>query len=201
MLMIVLKVLRRQSPWCQNESQHNRAAASTKRYTWSLQMTNRCCMYCQLVKLVLTTTSIPLFLSNRNRGHVSRKTPSAYRRNHTLRKKSDVEQRSTTIRGQDQTTGHIIKQLSGLKNPLSASMDDQFLRFEVLLLRGIALQMQRARQQLVTVEGAVGGYWRGCIPNLRVIMTLTLDNVKSLLLARGNCLTRVQLDARNSDIR
>ena len=87
------------------------------------------------------------------------------------------------------------------ENPVSASIDDQFLRFEVLRLREITLQMQRERQHLVTVEGAVGGFLRGCIPNLRVIMTLTLDDVKSLLLARGNCLTRAQLDARNSNIR
>jgi hypothetical protein len=87
------------------------------------------------------------------------------------------------------------------ENPVSASMDVQFLRFEVLRLREISLQMKRERQQLVTVEGAVGGYWRGCIPYLRVIMTLTLDDVKSFFLARGNCLTRAQLDARNSDTR
>ena len=88
------------------------------------------------------------------------------------------------------------------ENPVYASMDVQFLRFEVLRLMEITLQMQRDRQQLVTVEGAgVGGYWRGCIPYLRVMMTLTLDDVKLLFLARGNCLTRAQLDARNSDTR
>ncbi len=89
------------------------------------------------------------------------------------------------------------------ENPVYASMDVQFLCFEILCLREIALQMQRERQQLVVVEGAgVGGYWRGCIPYLRVIMTLTLDNVKLLfLLGRGNGLTRAQLDAHNSDTR
>ena len=88
------------------------------------------------------------------------------------------------------------------ENPVYASMDVQFLCFEVLCLREIALQMQRERQQLVVVEGAgVGGYWRGCIPYLRDIMTLTVDDVKLLFLARGNCLTRAQLDARNSDTR
>jgi hypothetical protein len=88
------------------------------------------------------------------------------------------------------------------ENPVYASIDVQFLRFEVLRLREITLQMQRERQQLVAVEGAgVGGYWRGCIPYLRVIMTLTVDDVKLLFLARGNCLTRAQLDARNSDTR
>jgi hypothetical protein len=88
------------------------------------------------------------------------------------------------------------------ENPVYASMDVQFLRFEVLHLREITLQMQWERQRLKTVEGAgVGGYWRGCIPYLRDIMTLTLDDVKLLFLARGNCLMRAQLDARNSDTR
>jgi hypothetical protein len=54
----------------------------------------------------------PLFLSNRNRGHVFLKTRSAHRGIQIFRKKSDVEQRSTTtIRDQDQeqATGHAIK--------------------------------------------------------------------------------------------
>jgi hypothetical protein len=62
MLMIALKVLTRQPPWCQNISQHNTAAASAKRYTWSLVMTNRCCMYCQLVNWSWPRRRTPFFL-------------------------------------------------------------------------------------------------------------------------------------------
>ncbi len=53
------------------------------------------------------------------------------------------------------------------------------------------------------VSGAVlrVGNWRGCVPCLQVIMTLTRDDVKSLFLSRGTCLSQTQSDARNSDTR
>ena len=93
------------------------------------------------------------------------------------------------------------------EHPVSDSMDVQFLTFEVLRLQEISLRIQREQQQYLTrmegVSGAVlrGGNWRGCVPYLRVIMTLTRDDVKSLFLSWGNCLSRTQLDARNSDNR
>jgi hypothetical protein len=88
--------------------------------------------------------------------------------------------------------------------PVSDSMVDvQFLTFEVLRLQEISLRMQQEHQQFPTMEdisGAVlrGGSWRGCLPYLRVIMTLTRDDVKLMFLTRGNCLLRTQLDGRNS---
>ena len=99
------------------------------------------------------------------------------------------------------TRNQIIEWLEA--NPVSESMDVQFRRFEVLRLQEITIQMQREQQQMVaTLDGAGGaGYWCGCVPYLRVIMTLTVDDVKSLFLSRGNCLSRAQLDARNSEAR
>ena len=90
------------------------------------------------------------------------------------------------------------------EHPVTDSMDIQFLTFEVLRIQQISSRMQQEQQQLLKgVSGAVlrGGNWRGCVPYLRVIMTLTRDDVKSLFLSRGNCLSRTQLDARNSDTR
>ena len=93
------------------------------------------------------------------------------------------------------------------QHPVSESVDVEFLTFEVLRLKEISLRMQQEQQQFLILEGmsgeavARGGSWRGCIPYLRLIMTLTRDDVKSLFLSRGNCLSRSELDARNSDSR
>ncbi|KAI2497898.1 hypothetical protein MHU86_16596 [Fragilaria crotonensis] len=101
------------------------------------------------------------------------------------------------------TRNQIIEWLE--EHPVSDSMDVQFLTFEVLRLQEISRRMQQERQQFLTMEGISGavmrgGNWRGCVPYLRVIMTLTRDDVKSLFLSRGNC-SRTQLDGRNSDNR
>ena len=92
------------------------------------------------------------------------------------------------------------------EHPVSDPMDVQFLTFEVLRLQEVSMRMHQEQQQFLTMEGvsgaiARGGNWRGLVPYLRVIMTLTRDDVKSLFLSRGNCLSRTQLDARNSDTR
>ena len=93
------------------------------------------------------------------------------------------------------------------ENSVSDTADVQFLTFEVLRLQEISVRMQEEQQQFLTMDdlsvpGARGsGNWREKIPYLRAIMTLTRDNVKSLFLSRGNCLSRTQLEARNSDSR
>jgi hypothetical protein len=68
--------------------------------------------------------------------------------------------------------------------------------------------MQQEQGQFLTMDGVSGsvsrgGNWRGCVPYLRLIMTLTRNDVKSLFLtSRGDCLSRAQLNARrNYDIR
>jgi hypothetical protein len=43
--------------------------------------------------------------------------------------------------------------------------------------------------------------WRGAVPYLRVILTLTKDHVKRLFLSRARVQTRLVMDARYSDIR
>jgi hypothetical protein len=61
------------------------------------------------------------------------------------------------------------------------------------------------KQNVVIGGGSIagrGGKWRGCVPNLRIILCLTQDAVKRLFLTRAhNSLTRAELDARNSDSR
>ena len=93
------------------------------------------------------------------------------------------------------------------EHPVSDSTDVQFLTFEVLRLREICIRMQQEQRQFLTMDGVSGsvlsrgGNWCGCVPYLQLIMTLMRDDVKSLFLTRGDCLSRAQLDARNSDIR
>jgi hypothetical protein len=92
------------------------------------------------------------------------------------------------------------------EHPATDSIDVQFLTFEVWRIQHSSSRMQQEQQQLHTMEGVSGaafrgGYWCGCVPYLRVIMTLTRDDVKSLFLSRGKCLSRAQLDPRNSDTR
>jgi hypothetical protein len=110
--------------------------------------------------------------------------------------------RSSVPRLSNWTQNQMIEWLE--EHPVTDSMDVQFLTFEVLRLQEISRRMQQEQQQLLTMEGISGavtrgGNWRGCVPYLRVIMTLTRDDVKSLFLSRGNCLSRAQLDGRNSD--
>ena len=92
------------------------------------------------------------------------------------------------------------------EHPVSDGMYVQFLTFEVLRMREISLRMQQEQSQFLTIEGVPGavmrgGNWRRCVPYSRVIMTLTRDDVKLLLLFRGNCLLQTQLDARNFNTR
>ena len=53
----------------------------------------------------------------------------------------------------------------------------------------------------LNMAGSSGRNWRGPLPYLRVIMSLTQDNVKSLFLTRANVRTRQEIDARNSESR
>jgi hypothetical protein len=122
-----------------------------------------------------------------------------------VRRRATASNMRSAPRPTNWTRNQMIEWLE--EHPVSDSMDVQFLTFEVLRLQEISLRMQQEQQQYLTrmegVSGAVlrGGNWRGCVPYLRVIMTLTRDDVKSLFLSRGNCLSRTQLDARNSDTR
>ena len=103
------------------------------------------------------------------------------------------------------TRNHMMEWLE--ENPVGDTTDIQFLTFKVLRLQEISVKMQLEQQQFLMMDGissavpARCGNRRGNIPYLRAIMTLTRDDVKSLFLSRGNCLSRKQLDARNSDSR
>ena len=121
-----------------------------------------------------------------------------------VRRRAIASNMRSAPRPSNWTRNQMIEWLE--EHPVSDSMDVQFLTFEVLRLQETSLRMQQKHQQFLTMEGVSGavlrgGNWRGCIPYLRVIMTLTRDDVKSLFLSRGTCLSRAQLDARNSDTR
>ncbi len=91
-------------------------------------------------------------------------------------------------------------------NPVSDARDVEFLRKEVSRVRAV---LERAQQSQGTGSGngelnmadSSGRNWRGPLPYLRVIMSLTQDNVKSLFLTRANVRTRQEIDARNSESR
>ena len=121
-----------------------------------------------------------------------------------VRRRATVSNMRSAPRPSNWTQNQMIEWLK--EHPVSDCMDVQFLTFEVLRLQEISLRMQQEQRQFLTMEGVSGavmrgGNWRGCVPYLRVIMTLTRDDVKSLFLLRGNCLSRTQLDARNSNTR
>ncbi len=93
--------------------------------------------------------------------------------------------------------------------------DIEFLRKEVLRLEDVLTQKAREQQEMQSAlvvggggnAGSAGGcaggrgHWRGAVPDLRIIMSLTQDNVKCLFLTRANSQSRQELDARNSDTR
>ena len=84
-------------------------------------------------------------------------------------------------------------------------MDTEFLTNEVLRLQDLLVmaQQQQGIDSETTASGGQGGQrnWRGIVLYLRVIMSLTQDDVKCLFLARANTRSRQELDARNSNIR
>jgi hypothetical protein len=85
------------------------------------------------------------------------------------------------------------------QNPLKDPEDLTFLQQSVEKLREVLLNAQQHENNISQYEN--GGAWRGGVPYLQLIMTLTEDDVKTLFLRRANCKTRQQLDARLSDSR
>jgi hypothetical protein len=88
------------------------------------------------------------------------------------------------------------------RNPVSDSADIEFLTNEVARLQGVLIRTQQQQRELggnTPRSGGGGGRnWRGSVPYLRMIMSLTQDNVKCLFLSRANTRSRQELDARNS---
>jgi hypothetical protein len=90
-------------------------------------------------------------------------------------------------------------------NPVRGDRDIEFLRLEVSRVRDV---LQRAQATPTSTDGELNsgsvagrGMWRGAVPYLRAILTLTEDHVKALFLTRARVRTRQEIDARNSDIR
>jgi hypothetical protein len=96
-----------------------------------------------------------------------------------------------------------------LQNPVRNNRDIDFLTNEVARVRDVLVRAQQQREtsrELEEISGVppsnIGGRsWRGNIPNLRVIMRLTQDRVKSLFLTRADILTQKELDARHNESR
>jgi hypothetical protein len=87
------------------------------------------------------------------------------------------------------------------QNPVRDKVDIQFLTNEVLRLGVVLVRRARERkrhQSLLPGDGpaasfcgSVGkGHWRGSIPYLQIIMCLTQDSVKCLVLTRANSRAR-----------
>jgi hypothetical protein len=92
------------------------------------------------------------------------------------------------------------------QNPVRDNCDIEFLRSEVsrvcnILQRAHANNTTPSAGELTSSSVTGRGMWRGAVPYLRVILTLTKDHVKRLLLSRGRVRTRLEIDARNSDLR
>ena len=123
-----------------------------------------------------------------------------------IRRRADLSRNMTSLpRPTNWTRMQMMEWLDS--NPVSEACDVDFLTSEVLRLDEVFHRMQSERQQLelsadaTNVSGGRGtgtGPWRGNVPYMRIIMCLTEDDVKSLLLARANTLSRAELDARNS---
>jgi hypothetical protein len=91
------------------------------------------------------------------------------------------------------------------QNTIREEKDIEFLTNEVSRLCVVlerAQQQTRTTTELVSTNaGGSGRNWRGAVPYLRIIMSLTQDHVKRLFLTRANVRTRQELDARNSETR
>jgi hypothetical protein len=99
------------------------------------------------------------------------------------------------------------------QNPVRDRGNIEFLTNEVLRLEEVLTRKVREQQELQSVVGAGGqnststsagggrGHWRGSVPYLCIIMSLTQDNVKCLFLTGANSRSRQELDARNTDTR
>ena len=90
-------------------------------------------------------------------------------------------------------------------NPIQDNNDILFLRDEVSRVKHImeqSLAMEQQQRELLGLSGVSrGGNWRGNVPYLRIIMTLTQDNIKVAFLRRADAQSRQELDARNSENR
>lgn len=82
-----------------------------------------------------------------------------------------------------------------IANPVKASADTKFITEEINKFRDV---IEAAEQSTVS---ATEKHWRGQVPYLRLIMTLTEDDIKQKFILHGTKKTRTELDARNSEVR
>ncbi len=102
------------------------------------------------------------------------------------------------------------------RNPIRDGGDIEFLRNKVFCLEDSLTRKAREQQEMQSAlvvggggnAGSAGGcaggrgHWRGAVPYLRIIMSLTQGNVKCLFVTQANSRLRQELlDARNSDTR
>jgi hypothetical protein len=79
-----------------------------------------------------------------------------------------------------------------MKNPITLDVDQQFLRQEINKFRTVIAAAEQSTSEK---------NWRGAVPYLRIIMLLTEDDIKEEFIKHGMNKTRLELDARNSEIR
>jgi hypothetical protein len=85
-------------------------------------------------------------------------------------------------------------------HPVVDRQDKLFLKNEVHRLKGIILNAQQEQRDEEARQA--GGQWRGRIPYIRLMLCLTEeDAIKSAFLRRADARTRLELDARKSDVR
>ena len=82
-----------------------------------------------------------------------------------------------------------------VQNPIKSTVDTNFIAQEVSKFRSV---IEAVEQSTVV---AMDKQWRGSVPYLRMIMSLTEDDIKQQYILHGTKKTRAELDARNSDVR
>jgi hypothetical protein len=107
--------------------------------------------------------------------------------------KRRIGESSEGPRGANWPTAKIVDWL--MKNPLQSEADLQFLHNETSRFR---IVIETAEQ---STTAGTEKQWRGSIPYLRIIMSLTEDDIKSEFIKHGRNKTRLELDARNSEVR
>ena len=98
------------------------------------------------------------------------------------------------------TNWSLAKYIQRLQvHPIVDEHDILFLKNEVRHVKTIIMNAEQERRDEKARQA--GGQWRGPIPHIRLILCLTEDAIKIAFLRRADARTRLELDARNSNVR
>jgi hypothetical protein len=179
-----------------------RRTACLNKCTLTPGMTRWYCSSCPLVFLI--TTHLSFFLDKEPWSTVPKtefRAPKNCDFVKEVRRRAKAFKVTPLPRPTNWTRSQIIKWLE--TNPVSEPSDVDFLVSEVSRVHDVYQRMRSEQRDIRNSSAGRGrtGHWRGNVPYMRIIMTLTQDNVKCLFLTRANSRSRVELDARNPDVR